>query len=114
MFIIAKRIALTGAVLGASIAIVSAGEIYGKVTEGGASVGDAASLSAKCGAKDYPAVKTDKSGSYRLVVAETGKCSLTVSFKGQSESITVASYDDAVQVDLVVELKDGKLAVRRT
>jgi hypothetical protein len=113
MSTIAKRIALTGLVLGACISIVPAGEIYGKVTEGGASVGDAASVSAKCTSKDYPAVKTDKSGSYRLVVAETGKCSMTVSYKGQSDSITVASYDDAVQVDLVVELKDGKLAVRR-
>jgi hypothetical protein len=38
---------------------------------------------------------------------------MTVRYKQQSASLDVASYEDAVQVDLSVELKDGKLAVRR-
>ena len=91
----------------------SAGEVYGKIIEGASPVGEAASLEVKCGAKTYPAVKTDKTGSYRIVLAETGKCTMTVKYKEQSAAIDVASYDDAVQIDLAVEVKDGKLAVRR-
>ena len=53
--------------------LASAGEVYGKITSGGAAVGEGAEVSAKCGAKTYPAVKTDKAGSFHLVVAENGK-----------------------------------------
>jgi len=41
----------------------AAGEIYGKIVEGSSSVGEAASVDMKCGAKTYPTVKTDKTGS---------------------------------------------------
>jgi hypothetical protein len=102
---------LTILVLAAGTAV--AGEIYGKITDGGATVGEGASVGVKCGAKAYPAQKTDKSGSYHLVVQEAGKCSLTVSYKGQSASLDVVSYDDPVQMDIAVEVKDGKLSARR-
>ena len=92
---------------------VPAGEVYGKIVEGSSPVGEPATIEVKCGEKAYPAVKTDKSGSYRIVLAETGKCSMTVGYKKQSAILDIASYDDAVQIDLVVEIKDGKLAVRR-
>lgn len=91
----------------------SAGEVYGKIAEGSASVGEAATVAAKCGAKAYPAAKTDKAGSYHLALAESGKCTLTIAYKGQSASLEVASYDDPAQVDIVLEMKDGKLAARR-
>ncbi len=106
---------LVGIVMVAALAAgtAAAGEIYGKITEGGAPVGDAATVSVKCGAKAYPAQKTDKTGSYHLVVQESGKCTLTVALKGQSATLDVVSYDDPVQVDVVAEVKDGKLAVRR-
>jgi len=68
---------------------------------------------AKCGDKVYPAAKTDKTGTYHVAVAEKGKCSLTLTYKGQSPSIEVASYDEGVQVDLVLEAKDGQYAARR-
>jgi len=90
-----------------------AGEVYGKIVEGSASVGEAATVEAKCGEKAYPAVKTDKSGSYHLVLNETGKCTMTVKYKQGSASLEIASYDEAVQYDLVLETKDGKLAARR-
>ena len=97
----------------AASSLALAGEVYGKILDGTASVGEGATIEAKCGAKAYPAVKTDKAGSYHLVLAETGKCTMTVKYKQQSASLEIASYDDAVQYDLVVESKDGKLAVRR-
>ena len=91
----------------------AAGEIYGKVTDGSGPVGEKASVSVKCGGAAYPAQKTDKSGSYHLIVKESGKCTLTVGYAGQSASLDVVSYDDPVQMDLVAETKDGKLSVRR-
>ena len=93
--------------------IASAGEIFGRITASGSPVGENATVEMKCGKRTYPAVKTDKSGSYHVVVEETGKCTLTVSWNKQSASLDLASYDDAVQADLVLEVKDGKLTVRR-
>jgi hypothetical protein len=90
-----------------------AGEIYGKIVSGGAPVGEGTTVAVKCPKKSYPAVTTDKAGSYHIVVDESGKCSLTVTSKGQSASLEIASYDDAVQADLVLEVKDGKLTARR-
>ena len=101
------------AILSVLPTLAVAGEIYGKVTLNGTAVGEGTEVSAKCGAKSYPAVKTDKGGSYNLVVAETGKCVLTVAQKGQSVTLEVASYDDAAQADIVLETKDGALTARR-
>ncbi|HKY33474.1 MAG TPA: carboxypeptidase-like regulatory domain-containing protein [Candidatus Polarisedimenticolia bacterium] len=89
-----------------------AGEMYGTVTEAGRPV-EGASVEARCGAKAYPAARTDKGGSYHLAVQEKGKCTLTVQHKGQSPSLEVASYDEGVQIDLVLELKGGAYTVRR-
>jgi hypothetical protein len=93
--------------------LATAGEVYGKVTSGGAAVGEGIEISAKCGAKAYPAVKTDKTGTFHLVVAETGKCTLTVTQKGQTATLEVVSYDEGAQADIVLEVKDGKLTARR-
>jgi hypothetical protein len=108
-----RKVAFIVMVVGLGAGTAVAGEIYGKITEGGVAVGESASVSVKCGAKAYPAQKSDKTGSYHLVVQEAGKCALTVTIKGQSASLDVVSYDDPVQVDIVAEVKDGKLAVRR-
>jgi len=106
-------LATTLALLLALPSLATAGEVYGKITSGGAAVGEGTEVSAKCGAKAYPAVKTDKTGSFHLVVAETGKCTLIVTQKGQSASLEVVSYDEGAQADVVLETKDGKLTARR-
>jgi hypothetical protein len=93
--------------------VASAGEIYGKITLNNAPVAAGTVVAAKCGAKAYPAVKTDASGTYNVVVAETGKCTLTVTVAGESAGVDVASYDDGAQADIVLEKKDGKLTARR-
>lgn len=108
-----RKLSTLLALLLAAPTIVSAGEIYGKIVANGAPVGESATVEIKCGPKSFPAVKTDKSGSYHIVVEQTGKCSLTVSWNKQSASLDIASYDDAVQADLTLEVKDGKLTVRR-
>jgi hypothetical protein len=109
----AIRIVTVLVVLATACSFAVAGEVYGKVLEGAAPVKEAAVLEVKCGAKTYSAVQTDKTGSYRVVLAETDKCSMTVAYKKQSASLEFASYDDPVQLDLAVEIKDGKLSVRR-
>jgi hypothetical protein len=106
-------LAAVGVLLVAASAPVLAGEVYGKVTIGGASVGDAATIAAQCGERSYPATQTDKSGSYHLIVGQTGKCSLTVTYKGASVSLDMVSHEDAVQYDIGLEMKDGKLTARR-
>ena len=108
-----KKLAVVSILFACATTLVSAGEVLGKITSGGASVGEGAEVSAKCGGKSYPSVKTDKSGTFHLVIAETGKCTLTITHKGQAATVDVASYDDAAQVDLVLEAKDGKLTARR-
>jgi hypothetical protein len=108
-----KKLLVCATLLATATTLASAGEVLGKITSGGASVGEGTTVAAKCGGKDYPAVKTDKSGSYHLVIAETGKCTLTIGHRGQTATIDVASYDDAAQADLVLEAKDGKLVARR-
>src|SRR5258705_12180993 len=100
-----RKLASTFALLIALPTIAAAGEVYGKITSGGAAVGEGTEVSAKCGAKAYPAVKTDKTGSFHLVVAETGKCTLTVTQKGQSATPEIVSYDEGRQADVVLETK---------
>ncbi len=90
-----------------------AGEIFGKVTDGAKPVAEGTEVSVRCGDKSYPAVKTDKSGSYHLVTAESGKCTVTVKRGDGAADVTIASYDEPVECDLVLESKDGKLSVRR-
>jgi len=90
-----------------------AGEMYGTITEAGKPIGAGVAVEARCGQTSYPAVKTDKSGVYHLVVKEKGKCQLTVKYKNQSPAIEVASYDEGVQLDLTLELRDGSYALRR-
>ena len=100
------------AILALAVSAASAGEVYGKILEGSTPAAGAA-VSAKCGAKAYPEVKVDKAGSYHLVLAEAGKCTLTVSNKGQTATLEVVSYDDPAQVDVILETKDGKLVAKR-
>ena len=108
-----KRFLATLAFVLALPTLAAAGEVYGKITLGGAAVGEGAEVAATCGAKSYPGVKTDKTGSFHLVVKEAGKCTLTVTQTGQSASLEIVSYDEGTQADVVLETKDGKLTARR-
>ena len=97
----------------AAAALSFAGEVYGKVTLKGASVGDAATVGAECGGKSYPPKPTDKSGTYHLIVGQSGKCSLVIAYKGATARLDMVSHEDAVQYDVDLEMKDGQLAARR-
>ena len=106
-------LSFAAAALIALSSVAEAGEIFGKINLNGATVGEGVTVAARCGVKVYPAVKTDRTGTYNLVVTETGKCTLTITHQGKTATVDVASYDDAAQADIVLELKDGRLAARR-
>jgi hypothetical protein len=108
-----KKIIPAFLVLAAIPGAAMAGEVYGKITANGAPVGEGVSVSAKCGDKSFAAVNTDKTGSYHIVIDATGKCTLTVTQKGQTADVAVVSYDEGAQADIVLETKDGKLTARR-
>ena len=91
----------------------SAGEVFGTV-KGASGVVKGAEVGAKCGDQAYGPVKTDKKGAYRLVIAQTGKCMLTVTQGGKSATMNVVSFDDATQSDVVLAVgADGKLTAKR-
>ena len=57
--------------------------------------------------------KTDKYGSYKLMVKETGKCILSVTYDKQVASLEVFSNKEATRYDLILEMKAGKPTLRR-
>lgn len=107
--------------LGASSA--GAGRLFGDVKIGGkpAPEGMLITVQAVASSADkekvppapVDSVKTDKVGSYKVVVKTEGKCVLTVHQGKKTAVLEVFSYKEPTRYDLVVEEKDGKLTVRR-
>ena len=95
-----------------SVASSFGGEIYGTIKEGEKPVGKGVTLEIKNDAKAYPAV-TDDFGNYRVIVAETGKCAITVQFNGQSISGEVQSYWKPARFDWVLEKSGEKYSLKR-
>ena len=92
--------------------LASAGEVFG-VLKSDASPVAGAQVAAKCGANAYGPVTSDAKGNYRLVINQTGKCTLTVTHEGRSATVDVVSFDDAAQADIVLKVDGGKLTARR-
>ena len=106
----------------AAIAAVSAfstgafaGKIFGDITLDGKHL--AAGVKVKVtrpGAKaTADSTATDKFGSYKLLVKEEGKTTLTVFYDKHALELAVFSNKEATRYDLVLEKKEGKLTVRR-
>src|SRR5207244_10121745 len=83
-------------------ASVSAGELYGTITDGDKSVGSGVKIEIKSAGNSYR-TETDKYGAYRVLVREKGKCSIKVNYQSQSPSIDVFSYDKSVRYNLGLE-----------
>lgn len=92
--------------------VCSAGEIYGAISEGGKPVVAGIKVEIVSPSKTYPA-ETDKFGAYRIFVKEKGKCTLKVTYKDQSPSAEVFSYEKSTRYDWVLETQNGKLALKR-
>ncbi len=92
--------------------IVLAGEIYGSLREGGKAVAKGTKIEIVTPKKTY-STQTDAYGSYRLYVVEKGKCTLKVSYKDQTPSFELYSYERSTRYDMSLESKDGKYSLRR-
>lgn len=93
-----------------------AGEIYGTIKLGD-QLAKGASVEVKIGDKTYPGV-ADEFGNYRVVVAETGICQLTIHFKDQSlkdQSVVseAQSYWNPTRFDWVVEKSGDNYSMKR-
>lgn len=91
---------------------VLAGEVFGTITDGSKPVAAGVKVEIAVSGKVYSA-ETDKFGSYRIIVKEKGKCTLTVHIREQSPSVELFSYDRSTRYDWVLQTKDGKLSLRR-
>ena len=110
-----KRIAIAVAAATSMLPVFAfAGEVFG-VVKGASGVVDGAEVAAKCGDQAYGPVKTDKKGSYRLVIGQTGKCTLTVTHDGKSATMNVVSRSTTRRSPTWCSRSDadGKLTAKR-
>ena len=91
---------------------LSAGQIFGTLTEGGKAVTAGTEVAVDC-AGEQAKGKTDNFGAYRLNVQKTGRCTLTLTYKGQNPTATVASLAEPVSADFDVQAQDGKYKLVR-
>lgn len=92
-------------------ALAVAGEIRGAVMHGGKPLGPGIEIEVHCADHVYSTV-TDKYGSYRLFLPDSGTCQLTVKYQNQTPSREIVSFDDSTRYDLTLE-KDGDQYVLR-
>jgi hypothetical protein len=99
------------ALLAAAAVAGTRGEIFGDLRLGDKYVADA-KLTLTCGAESAKGT-TDKSGSFRLKVAGSGKCQVKVTYEKQSASIDVVLFDQPSRYRFVLEQQDGKYVLKR-
>ena len=112
MAMIKTVIALSGALFALLAVPVFAGELYGTIYDGAAKLAPGVAVEIACAAKKYPATKTDANGGYHFDVEETGKCALTVHYKGQSPSAPIVAYDEGAQSDFMLRNAGGKYSMK--
>lgn len=89
-----------------------AGEVFGTIIDGNRPAAAGVKVEIAISGKTY-AAETDKFGSYRIVVKEKGKCTLTVHLRDQTPSVELYSYDRSTRYDWILQTKEGKLFLRR-
>ena len=96
--------------LTASLAL--AGEIYGTITEADKPIPAGVKVEITVTGNSYSG-ETDKFGTYRVFAKDKGKGTLKVSYKDQSPTADIFSYDKATRYDWMVENEGGKLTLKR-
>ena len=91
---------------------LSAGQIFGTVTEGGKAVSKGVEVVVDCSGEQAKSA-TDAFGAYRVNVQKTGSCTLTLSYKGQKPSATVASLEEPSSADFELQTQEGKYKLVR-
>jgi hypothetical protein len=112
---------IAGILLAGAVCIASSfgGEIYGTIKEGDKPVKKGVTVTVKPVGKEGPnptpdkPSETDDYGNYRVVVPETGKCTITVTFDKQSISADVQSYSTPVRFDWVLEKTGATYTLKR-
>jgi hypothetical protein len=89
-----------------------AGEIFGSIKAEGKPVPKGVKVDITSPAKTYSGV-TDNYGSYRLYVAEKGKCTFTVHFAQKAPAIEIFSYPKSTRYDFTIEKKDTVYTLKR-
>ena len=111
-FVLVSAIALAASAFATS---AFAGKIFGDISIDGKPV--AAGIVVKVTKPGAAAIAdttlTDKFGSYKLLVKEEGKSTLTVRYEKSVLEIAVFSTKEPARFDLVIEKKDGKPGLRR-
>lgn len=108
-----KTLAVVPVLLLLCAARTYAGEVFGTITQNGKPVPAGLAVEITAGGKTYPG-ETDKFGAYRIFVKDKGKAAITVQ-TADSLAVTAElfSYDRSTRYDWILELKEGKLTMRR-
>ena len=72
----------------------------------------AAKLELTCGDQVASTV-TDSLGTFRLAVKGNGKCTVSVTHDKQTASVSIVVFDKPSRYRFVLELKEGKYALKR-
>ena len=88
------------------------GEIYGTIKENGKPIANGIPVTIELNGKVY-SKPTDEFGSYRIIVAETGKGTVKIAFKQQTVGCEIQSYSTPVRFDLVIENVNGQYLLKR-
>ena len=88
------------------------GQIFGTLTEGGKAVASGVVVAVDCSG-ELAKGKTDNFGAYRVNVQKTGRCTLTLTYKGQQPTATIASQSEPVSADFELQTQDGKYKLVR-
>ena len=92
--------------------LLTAGEVYGLIKDGGRPIDGGTPVVLRCGVGVDSGV-TDKYGSYSLSLPASGKCTLTVYYRGRAVSVEVFLYSKPVRFDLTMDQEKGKQLLRR-
>ncbi len=87
------------------------GEIFGDLRVGEKYLA-ATKLELTCGDQTASAV-TDSVGTFRLTVKGEGKCTVTVTHDKQTASVSIVVFEKPSRYRFVLELKEGKYALKR-
>jgi hypothetical protein len=88
------------------------GQIFGTLTEGGKAVASGVEVVVDCSGEQAKG-KTDNFGAYRVNVQKTGRCTITLTYKGQKPAATIPSQSEPVSADFELQLQDGKYTLVR-
>lgn len=89
----------------------SFGEVFGDLRLGDKYLAETP-IQLTCGT-DTTRGNTDAEGSFRLSVAGSGKCTITVTHGGKDASLSVVVFDKPARYRLVLEPKDGAYVLKR-